>query len=369
MNVVDCRFIYNNLIRNVDVIPYVTTEHPQFPVENIQDDSILLPWRSRYGTGTGNGTFLVTAGVNNKINFDEGGAELTATLTAGTYNGQTLATEVKTQLDAAGGTYTVSYTETTGKFTIARAAGNFTLRWNTGTNKAVDASGLLGFSDAADDTGADTYDSDTVVIHSHEQVQFDLGVATEYDSVAILGHNLTASAVIYLQGADNDAFTTNLVSDTLTYNSSNIYQFLDNARTKRYVRILIYDVANPSMYVQIGTLVVGKYLSLNRAFGPYGEGKVDETELEYGPAGVPMVTQERTALVNRELLFQGLNTTSSTGIMAMLAECGRRKAVWLCVDSTSANTSSYWVGLKEYGLPRYEYYDYWTWETTLEERL
>lgn len=369
MNVVDCRFIYNNLIRNADIVSGTSTEHPQFPVENIQDDSLLLPWRSRYGTGTGNGAFIVSAGVNDKIDFDEGGAELTATLTAGTYNGQTLATEVKTQLDAAGGTYTVSYSETTGKFTIVRSAGNFTLRWNTGTHKAVDASGLLGFSDAANDTGDSTYTSDTVVINSLAKVEFDLGIATEYDSVAVLGHNLTSAATIYLQGADDAAFTTNLVSDELTYNASNIYEFLTAARTKQYVRILIYDVANPSMYIQIGALVVGKYLALNRAFGPYGEGEVDETELEYGPAGVPMVTQERTALVNRELSFQGLDTTAIAGVRAMLAECGRRKAVWLCVNSTAASANSYWVGLKEYGLPRYEHYDYWSWDAILEERL
>lgn len=369
MNVVGYpRFIYDNFIRDADIITG-NTEHPQFPVENIQDDSLVIPWRSRYGTGTGNGVFWVQAGVNDKINFDEGGAELTATLTAGTYNGQTLATEVKTQLDAAGGTYTVSYTETTGKFTIARAAGNFTLRWNTGTNKAVDASGLLGFSDAADDTGADTYDSDTVVIHSFSQVKFDLGVAKEYDSIAILGHNLTASATIQVQGADDDAFTTNTVTDTLTHNDNNIYEFLDTARTKRYVRLIIYDVANPSMYVQVGALVIGKYLATNRAFGPYAEGEVDDTEIEYSPASIPMVTQERATLVNREISFRGLDSTSIAGIRAMLAECGKRKAVWFCVDATAANSSSYWVGLKDYSLPTFEQYDYWTWDVVLEERL
>jgi hypothetical protein len=369
MNVVDCRFIYNNFIRGASIVSSnYYSEHPQFPIEYIQDDALALPWRARYGSGTGNGVFVVTTGTNDKIDFDEGGAELTATLTANYYTAQTLATQVKAQLDAAGAlTYTVTYSESTGKFTIA-ATGNFTLRWNTGTNKAVDASDLLGFSDAANETGAATYTSDTVVIHRYERPAFDLGEAKEYDSIALINHNLTSSATITIRGADDSAFTTNAVTDTITHNNNNIFQFLAAARTKQYVMLEIADPANPSGYVQVGCFVVGKYFATSRTFGPYAEGELDETEMEYSPSNNVFVTQERPALVNREIAFKGLDDTSITNVRAMLAECGVRKAVWLCVDSTAANTGSYWVRLKEYSLPRCEQLGYWTWEAVLEER-
>jgi len=369
MNVVDCRLIYDNFIRVASIISASHTQHPQFPLEYMQDDALSLPWRSRYGTDTGNGLFIVHAGVSDSIDFDEGGAELTATLSAGNLNGQTLATEVETQLNAEGAlTYTVTYDDTTGLFTIA-ASGNFTLRWNTGTNKAVDASGILGFSDAADDTGADTYTSDTAVIHTFEYVSMDLGEAKEYDSIALLNHNLTSSATITVYGADDSAFSSNVVSDTLTYNANNIYQFLTTARTKRYIQLRITDKANPSMYVQVGVFVIGKYLETDRAFGPYSEGEVDETEIEYSPSNNAFVTQERPPLVNYELPFSGLNDTTVTGIRAMLKECGVRKAFWLCVDSTGANTNSYWLKLKETTPPACEQIGYWTWTMIAEERL
>lgn len=99
------------------------------------------------------------------IDFDEGGAELTATLTLGTYSPDALCAEIKTQLDAEGAlTYAVTYSKATRKFTIS-ATGDFTIRWNTGTNKANDISDLCGYNDAANDTGTDTYTADYTRFH------------------------------------------------------------------------------------------------------------------------------------------------------------------------------------------------------------
>ena len=368
MNVVDCRLIYDNFIRNADITFYASG-HPQFPVEYMQDDALTLPWRSRHGTGTGNGNWYIMTSTNRKIDFDEGGAEISITLTNGTYNGQTLCTEIKTRMNAAGGqAYTVTYDEVTAKFTIS-APGNFTLRWLTGTNTLVNAALALGFTRAANSTGDKTYTSINRVIHTNASVYFDFGEAKKYDSVALINHNISSAATITVQGADDSAFTTNLVGDSLTHADNNIFKFLAAARTKRYVRIVVTDPTNPDGYIQIGCFVVGKYLAPNRCFGPYSEGEVDETEIEYSPSNNPFVTQERPALVNYELPFSGLNSTAVAGIRAMLKECGVRKAFWLCVDSTAAGTNSYWLKLKETTPPACEQIGYWTWTMIAEERL
>jgi hypothetical protein len=105
-------------------------------------------------------SFVVTA-LNNKIDFDEGGAALVGTVTIGTYTGATLATAIAAAMNAAVGktfTYTCVYSTTLGTFTIA-AGSNFTIRWNTGTNKAIDISNLCGYPDTANSTGAKTYTS------------------------------------------------------------------------------------------------------------------------------------------------------------------------------------------------------------------
>ncbi len=120
-------------------------------------------------------SFVVNA-TNNKINFNIGAGELTATVASATYvMGVTQATAgslCKAIYDAihaaeAAGTYTVTWSATTGLMTITRSAGTFQLTWHTGTNGAdgtdTHIGTLCGFSDTADQTGALTYSSSTIV--------------------------------------------------------------------------------------------------------------------------------------------------------------------------------------------------------------
>lgn len=364
----DTVIAYKNYWRDGEILAS-SSEHAQYPVEETQNDSRQFTWRSRHGTGSGNGLFVVAAG-NKYIDVDEGGAELTATLTTGNYNGQTLATEMKTQLDAAGAlTYTVTYSESTGKFTIA-ATGNFTIRWNTGTHKATDVSGLCGFSDAANDSGAATYTSDTVVIHTSEYIDCDLGAAYEYDFIGILGHNLTASATLTVYGADDSAFTSNVVSDALTYVSNDLWQILGTARTKRYVRLTVVDIANPSCYVAVGPIIISKSNALDQTYKPgHSKGHVNETETAEVPSGVVFVTQSKTSRAQRTLPFGGLSAASATIIDSVLDECGSHQAVAFCLNTTTPNGNTLWVNIVDQAPVATDDYPYWTWVATLREVL
>lgn len=99
---------------------------------------------------------------NFSIDFDDGGGEENASLTQKTYKSPIeFAAEVESKMDAlTADTITVSYSNTTGKFTIATDGGTLSLLWNTGTNTATTAGAELGFATAADDTGATSYVSD-----------------------------------------------------------------------------------------------------------------------------------------------------------------------------------------------------------------
>jgi len=125
-----------------------------------------------FGTaGVPNAQFTIT-NANKYINFDEGAAELTGTVAVATYSGTTLATAIAAALNGAVGkalTYTCTYSASTRKFTIGAGA-NFTIRWMTGTNMATDISTLCGYSDAANDTGAASYASDTAVGTAYKHV-------------------------------------------------------------------------------------------------------------------------------------------------------------------------------------------------------
>ncbi len=100
------------------------------------------------------GSLLVKVGVNDTIDFTEnGGGQLTATLTPGTYSlgassaeAGTLLALIKTQMQAAGaGTYTLTYNVGSDEVTFGA---NLVLKilFATGTNAAKNASGVMGFS-------------------------------------------------------------------------------------------------------------------------------------------------------------------------------------------------------------------------------
>jgi hypothetical protein len=60
-------------------------------------------------------------------------------------------------------TITVTYDDSTGKFTFSSDGTTFSLLWNTGANTANTIGSLLGFSVAADDTGSTSYVGDNAV--------------------------------------------------------------------------------------------------------------------------------------------------------------------------------------------------------------
>ncbi len=120
--------------------------------------------------GAGSGLRIFSA----NFRFDEGGGELTGTITPGTYyvrrngGGAVLPTggllnAIEMALNTAPGvanTYSVTQS-TTGFVTIARSAGvaNFTLRWATGVAPRFDGS-VLGFDTSANDGPGTTFTAD-----------------------------------------------------------------------------------------------------------------------------------------------------------------------------------------------------------------
>lgn len=103
---------------------------------------------------------------NNKIDFTEdGGAEINITIPPGNYSTTSLATAIRTAMDAAGAkTYTVSLSSTNYKTTIAidTGGGTFDLLWNTGANTAETIGSILGFIVTADSTASASYTSPNV---------------------------------------------------------------------------------------------------------------------------------------------------------------------------------------------------------------
>lgn len=111
---------------------------------------------------------LVIAATNKYIDFKEDtggglGSELTATLTELSYKGDALATHIAARMNAAGGdtNYACTFDPATNKFTITNnSIVELQLLWSTGTNAANSVGTTIGFSVAADDTSATSYEAD-----------------------------------------------------------------------------------------------------------------------------------------------------------------------------------------------------------------
>lgn len=122
---------------------------------------------SRVGSLTLLNGVTISAGVNDAIDFDEGGSELGATIAPGTYRwgasdaeAGTLCAAIKTALEAAGaGTYRVTFDYDAKVPTIAQTAGPspaaFGLHWASGARAGSSAAAALGYG--SDNSGALSY--------------------------------------------------------------------------------------------------------------------------------------------------------------------------------------------------------------------
>jgi hypothetical protein len=161
------------------------SEYPKVPGRKRGAGKIKLPLDAQtigeflyslLGTVSSVETPVITIGNTNKfIDFDIGAGALAASIALGTYaigttsaTAGTLCKAIKDALLAADGTgtYTVTYSQATRKFSIIRSAGTFNIKWITGANIANGAAATLGYT--ADDTGLLTYVSDNTVDYLYQ---------------------------------------------------------------------------------------------------------------------------------------------------------------------------------------------------------
>jgi hypothetical protein len=201
-------------------------------------------------------------------------------------------------------------------------------------------------------------------------IDIDLGSAYAYDYVALLNHNLTSAATIEIQGADDDAFSINVVTDTLDFNGQNIRSFLTSARTKRYVRVYIQDASNPSNYIQIGTIIVGQFVDLGSPImgAGYEDGFGDDSVLGAADSGNEYLVQER--LRRESMAFQiRLTETTRANVNNAIYAAGLFQAIEFCFDYTTPNFNTIWAKIITINRVAYSHPNYWTWAVEIKASL
>jgi hypothetical protein len=203
---------------------------------------------------------------------------------------------------------------------------------------------------------------------SPANVPMNLGSAKEINFVAILAHNIEPSGVtIKFQGADNSAFSSGLVTRTLTYNATNIFAFI-TAFTKQYVRLRLEKGTDFTDFPQVATIICGKHFELNRSEGTgFESGPEDPSVVEEGDALVAF-TQEKPRIEVGSFPFTGIDDVTKAEILDFIEEVGIHKAFVLCFDYNDPNNESVWVRNAEISRPRWQgVQNCWAWELRIRE--
>lgn len=204
--------------------------------------------------------------LTSAIDFDEGGSEINATMKVGDYTMLELAVEMARAMSEAGGQdYTGTFNRATREITIS-ATGNFTLRTNTGSRAATAAFAMLGFNDAADYTGSNSYTGEQKAAYEYEaQYPFDKYSSSEHNLIKESGTvNTSASGVtqqIYFADGSRVEMNLKLITNkqlsscqkNFKYNPNGVADFLSfMAKIMQKGKLeLMPDVATPATFVKL----------------------------------------------------------------------------------------------------------------------
>lgn len=244
-------------ITNGETYSSQQSSYPESNVYNFQRRGKV--WRT-------NGFWRVLAGSNTLV-FNEGAADLTATVAAADYTSTTtFLAAVKAALDGAPGatkTYTVAQDGTTKRIKITPSAGIFAIR-NTDPGSLAMCT-TMGYQTTAA-TGLTTpVMADILKIHTSEWIRWDLGASSNPKGFVLIGGRntgikLSPGAVIRLQGNETDIWDTPSYQATVAWDPFAICQFSDtglHTEALRYWRMEIVDASNPLGYLEAGTIFLG----------------------------------------------------------------------------------------------------------------
>jgi len=342
------RFCYNNLIDD-STITY-SSQSPNFPASNLTHRWHTKTWRTRYGTGTGWGNFVITAGTNDDIDFkDSGTTTRLATVDAGSYTADTLSTEIESKMEAqTTDTFDVEYLDATNKFKITNDVGNFELLCSTGANQATAIWSTTGFSTSADKTGVDNYTADNLRIHSEEYAVFNLGSAQTAQAFIIRNNNFQSDATVKIQGHTSDSWSSPQVTYTFgTIDTDIMIYFWATEHNLQYWRYYFADIDNSDGYIESGRIFLGQYFSpATEARRDYSESINDPSDVLYSKGGQissNIETQFRTV----KLVFDFANQSDLNNLQNIFDSLGTYKDMFVCIDTGSTDTRTYYMKLSK----------------------
>ena len=151
---------------------------------------------------------------------------------------------------------------------------DFVSRGNSGNNWSVIAGGTASGDFSVQNLNTDIVEQVFRTTSKFMTIQCDTEVNQGIfnDTVAILNHNFTTSAIISMEASNDVTFSTVAYTTAIKSENENIYWIAPSLplQSYRYWRFIISDSSNASNYLQIGTIVFGSSVIFS------GEDFVDE---------------------------------------------------------------------------------------------
>lgn len=217
---------------------------------------------------------IIISSSNNKIDFDEGGGEVTATIADGTYSsGTDFATAIETAMDAAAtADIGVAYGESdTLRLTLSSDGATFSLLCNSGTNLANAAWSEMGIDTTADKTGLLVYSSDHGVVAGPG--------AGAPDTASPILWNDTIKAIKINFDVEPNGISARTISPVCDVRRPMPLSYLSIARQEEDTGAVDSEQATSTRKIEVR----GDNASFN-ATDPAGSTDLDWTEYEYGTA-------------------------------------------------------------------------------------
>lgn len=325
------RIAWENLLQKGTATLAVSSENTAAPGRWLADQLRSKMWRSKVG-------WNIVTGFNDYIDFNNG-TDRNALLTAGNYaTGDLFAAQIQTAMAAAygTGTWTVTYSSSTHKFTITHSATAFSLEFATGTNATRTACKELGFTNA-DVVSALSQVSTNAVYCSREYIVADLTTASAVSACYLIDENLTSSAVVKVQGSATTldatgADTSPTVNQTLS--GDPLLKFFAT-QTYRYWRILIDDCGNSLGYVSVGVPFIGAYDDFTDGYAVgFSAGRNELSTREMADRGAHFVNEKPGAQL-RDLALLMLSDAEYDDLKLVISNCPPGKNFIVSLDPVS----------------------------------
>ena len=341
------RFYYTNIWDSYTVT--YSSQHVNWGAAYTQQRWPGRSWRSRHGTNSGWGLFVIDA-TNGTLYFDEGLGQVSITVPPGNYNADTLAAEIESQMNGSfvsgSCVYYCVYDDENNCFIIATDPSCvFELLCTVPGNAIWD---VIGFDTAAD-TGFDSlHMADYIRIHTEEWVAIDAGVGNTLDMCAffIKNDNIQSGGVIRIEFSD-DNFATIPQAYGLTKNTFDKNQRVNifNAMLSyRYCRIYIQDIDNPDGYIEIGRAWGGCDFQPRIGFSPKYTLKPEDPTCMMESEGGQISTIQKPHYDSRDYQFD-LATGETQDIIddfeTMFFSRGTSKELWVVQMPTSSTSNEF----------------------------